>query len=638
MAVIQLDLGALCPPPGGSLEDAPLITLAEIPKCAGKMVVADTETIGLYAHKGDHPIGLALYCPQAGVEGYIPLIDKHDIAEAARLMSEWPADTQVVNHNIKFDLHMLGLRPRAMPWRNNFYDTMSMAHLLDSRGAPRADGSWHDPKDERGRFNLVDLSRHYLRDESKAEYLKKMQGVPHHEWPIRILSRYAVEDCRLTYRLANTLGPRLRQHGQLELLDKVMQFLGVIWDTENYGLQLDLAYMEKVDQIVARQRAELEEELFSNPRINKRFNWESHTELSRMMYEHYGWPRPVNPFSEETRFKTSYTKTGTSSFLLVEKAKHPLGTLILQLRGLAKLQQFTEQWRNLMDPNGVIHSSFNMAFVRTGRLSSSEPNMQQLPSDARSNLLTNVYEDADKLMEFFAETNLRKAFVAREGNSLLGVDYKQQEIRLFAAISKDENLLAAITSGDDIHASIAEKIWGQRINPWRDWAKVVSFGILYGMTVGSLEFRLNKPREEAYKILHDYWDAFPRVKPYMAEIVESMKARGYATYWSGRRYYRDDPTYQYKAVNAIVQGGAADMLMEACVDIADWFEREGIPGRIVNYVHDEVDIELPEELIGEYAPIISKRMEMPHLLGLPFLTDIKIGPNLGDLKEVKQQR
>jgi DNA polymerase-1 len=283
----------------------------------------------------------------------------------------------------------------------------------------------------------------------------------------------------------------------------------------------------------------------------------------------------------------------------------------------------------------VLHPTFNMTATVTGRLSSSDPNTQQLPADVRAQLIMNAFSELGDLNAFMTQTNMRKCFIpSRPENAFLSIDYRQQEIRLFAALSQDPNLLATVMSGQDVHGGVAQSVWGHSEDPWREWAKVVSFGLLYGMKPGTLEFRLNVSKAEADRIMTQYHTAFPRVRPWMIEILAEMDRRGYATYWSGRRYYRDDPMFQYRAVNALVQGGAADMLMAATVALHDWFAAEGIDGQVINFVHDEIDIELPADLLPELTPRIATFMEMPDLLGVPFFTDAKGGPSLGELKRI----
>ena len=628
---LQLDLGVVAPPPGGSLDDAPIISdWGILARCSDHKVVFDCETTGLHWWK-HRVIGVAFWCPDAGVTGYVPVVDHNDVRMLREIMLAWSPETVVINQNIKFDFHFMGIDPWTVPWR--YYDTMVMAHLYDSRGVPRPDGTWDTMKEgqERGAMGLGRLAQHYLHDGTKQDYQRLMREgnkrVPHHKVPVRILSRYAVEDARLSYEVGIYLGARLRQRGQIELLDTTMRYLAVLWRCERHGLHLDVPYLLDVQQRITEQLRLREQELFGHPKIAGTFDWRSTQQLSRALYERYDWRKPSVAQSTAGR---KITGAATSSDILLNLAKHPLAPLIVQMRGLDKMRGYVVKWLDLMDNDHFLHPSFNQTATVTARLSSSDPNTQQIPGDERNVHALNAFEDVEALEAFYAATNMRKAFTATEGRQYVACDYAQQEVRMFAVMSKDPAMLQAINSYD-VHAEMAHMIWGKRENPWRDWAKTQSLGMMYGMGEERLQTAIGG---EASRVMAQYHANFPGIKSYSRQKAKQIEAQGYVTYWSGRRYYRSDSRGFHKAVNAIVQGGSADLMMVATVALQERIEREGWPVNLINFVHDEVDFEIDTDALPELVPLIAEHMQMEHLFGVPFLVDMKAGSGLGSMEKL----
>jgi len=214
------------------------------------------------------------------------------------------------------------------------------------------------------------------------------------------------------------------------------------------------------------------------------------------------------------------------------------------------------------------------------------------------------------------------------------IDYKQMEMRMFGALAGDENMLEALRSGRDIHAEIAFRCWGVENDPVRrEWAKTVSFGLIYGMTLGSLQYRLNCTYDQAEDICNKYWAAFPRVHDYLFDVIELCKRQRYVTYWSGRRWYEDNELDMYKAANALVQGGSHDLLSVAICRCAAFLQERYPQVKMFNLVHDEIDFIIPINLMQEVVPQLQEIMEVPDLMDLPFLTDVKIGPNYGVMEK-----
>jgi len=233
------------------------------------------------------------------------------------------------------------------------------------------------------------------------------------------------------------------------------------------------------------------------------------------------------------------------------------------------------------------------------------------------------------------EYNLRKAIIPRPGNIFLSVDYKQMEMRMFGILSKDPFMLDALLAGKDVHLEIAIKVWGdcgyEANMIHREWSKTISFGLIYGMTLGSLQFKLNMTKLQAAKVTDQYWAQFPRIKPWMQEIIESCKMNGYLRYWSGRLWREDNPIDMYKGCNAIIQGGCADLLSIAAMRVDEWCKSLGDDFNLVNLVHDETITEIPIDQLLTSARKISAIMEVPDLMGIPFATDCKVGNSYGDM-------
>jgi DNA polymerase-1 len=236
------------------------------------------------------------------------------------------------------------------------------------------------------------------------------------------------------------------------------------------------------------------------------------------------------------------------------------------------------------------------------------------------------------------EYNLRNAFVARPGYSMLSIDYKQQEMRMFAYISQDDILMKFVKEGKDIHMMIALKVWGdcgEKENKiHREWSKTIAFGLIYGMTTGSLEHKLGMTREEATKVIDDYWNGFPRIRPALFETVDTCKQNGFLRYWSGRIWREGTEMFMYKGMNAQVQGGCADLLSIAAMRTHKWLHQHEA-GEIVSYIYDELLMEIKTPMLEQVATTVGKIMQIPDVLDLAFLTECKYGTTYGDLQNME---
>ena len=597
------------------------LDLSDIAKCSGLKVALDTETTGLNWWE-DSLIGVGVFCPEANVSGYIPTLD-HDIRlQVKEEVKSLAPGTLVIMHNAKFDCHFLDVVPRDLGW--NLIDTTVLIHLIDSRC----------------KKGMASAELAFLGDQSKREHVAAAPArTKIWDWPTELIAKYCENDCRVTYQLAEVLVPQICDLGLWDLFLKDMRYENVLLDIENYGIIADKEFMRRSKEALEERLNDLAAQLYEA--VGYSFNWRSTKQLSKALYTDLGIAKPKNPFADadgidRSRFADSgkYKSTCTSTFLLTEKVHHPLGELVSALRETNLMISFLKKWEELSYADGLFHTNFNITGTRTGRLSSSKPNLQNVPSEVRGRFTQSVFSgDTTRTDEY----NLRKAFVARPGKVFLSVDYSQMEIRVFAILSKDPNMLRAITSGEDVHMYIALKIWGDcgpDINKiHREWSKTISFGLLYGMTVGSLQYKLNMDRSRALEVINQYKSYFPRIDPWMYEIIENCRTYGYVRYWSGRLWREEDPTYFYRGCNALIQGGAADMLSIAALRVSEWCKNQSNPEdyNIVNLVHDEIILEVPELDIDRCAEEVSTIMQVPDIFNIPFKTEPKWGRTYGDI-------
>lgn len=605
-------------------------TPADIVRCIGAKVVLDVETTGLDWWR-DRMVGLGVYCPERDVKVFVPCFDAVDRRKVQEAVAEVTASpvSKIRAHNIKFDTHFLGVNLWEVPCE--FEDTMLMAHLIDSRQFKA----------------LGTLERKYLGTDTKAHFRGEAAEV--HSMPLGVMAEYAINDCRVTWDLGEKLWPEIIGLGLTRLFAKDTAYTRLLHRMEYDGLPLDLTYLQEAHDALAARLALYEKEFLGN--FKRPFNWRSDEQMSRAIYDWYGWPKPRNPYEsadgvDRTRFadRGMYNKTMTRAFVLTEKAKHPLAGLIVAMRECDRFAGDTARWLDLADRANhmgvpVLHPGYKETGTRTGRLSAS-PNVQNIASDTRS--AAHSFGGAMSLTRE-GVYNLRLGYVARPGYSVLSVDHKQQEMKLFAVIAQIPEMLAAIRARMDIHGSIANDVWGEDIRKdpsclkiRREWSKTIGFALLYGGTTGSLKEKLNMSFAEADAIAQSYWKRFPRIKPFLRETIAECDKKGYIRYWSGRIWREDNPEHTYKGTNAQVQGGAADLISIAALRCQEALDRDGSGGRIMNIVHDEILFEVPNEHLRRLEPILAKTMEVEDLFDVPFQTDSKCGASYGDLHPLSE--
>lgn len=651
-----------------------LLTREDILACSGHAVAVDTETNGLHFWE-NKMIGVGIECPTAnggkGIRGYAhtctfeqqPLgkakthqewLGKMDFSKSSRgrrvkelvnyqptTLTAIPNDlriyhfssalaeiacnpkTTLIGHNLKFDLHMLGLESWRLPCR--IMDTSVMVHLIDSRLLKSLDAS-----------ELV-----FLGKTSKRQHVQKADRRFLRKpwlWEEQVLEDYCSNDCVVTYQLAQTLYPEIRSRGLTNLYALQMRYLRLLQKIERHGILITTVFCHEAIRQFEQNLREMEKSLYDT--IGYRFNWHSSTQLSKAIYEDMGIARPQSPYNpDEERFDLAnfraaklYTESATSTPLLV-KENHPLRGLILGLRETDKLRDYAEQYIRFRDSGSRIHSSFNLTRTLTGRLSSSSPNLQQLPSEKRKFEVENAFVGGAVRQGVY---NLRQAIVARSGSLVVSIDHKQQEMRMLAILSQEPVLLAAMVAREDIHLRVALRVWGdcgEGLNKiHRDWSKAISFGLIYGLGEMSLQEYFGKVgvQADAREVKEQYFAAFPGLQPWFQEVIRYVQENGYVRYWSGRYWFADDPGEGYKGINALIQGGCADLISVAALRIGQILEKQGW-GNILSIIHDEILLEIREDVLEEACPVLVRAMEVEDLFDVPFAADIEVGESYGTL-------
>lgn len=430
------------------------------------------------------------------------------------------------------------------------------------------------------------------------------------------ICEYAAEDADITLRLKHLLEPRLKELGLEELFWNIeMPLVRVLADMELNGVCLDTEALQETSRIFTDRMKQYEQEIYKE--AGETFNIGSPKQVGDILFGKL-----------QIMDKPKKTKTGqyvTSEEVLQSlEAKHPVVRNILNYRGMKKLlSTYIDALPKLINPRtGHIHTSFNQAQTATGRLSSSDPNLQNIP----------VRTDDGK--------EIRKCFIPEDGCLFFSADYSQIELRIMAHLSGDENMMEAFREGHDIHRATAAKIWHEDIDKVTDAqrkkAKQANFGIIYGITTYGLAQRMGIPNSEARELIQDYFHTFPKVKAYMEQAKETARAKGYAeTLFHRRRYLPDINSRnatvrgfaERNAINAPIQGTEADIIKVAMVRIWKRFKEEGIRSKMILQVHDELNFSVYPEERKQVERIVIEEMQNACQLNVPLTADAGWGSN-----------
>ena len=523
------------------------------------------------------------------------------ILENLRPVFENP-DTLKIGQNMKFDLQVLA--NYHIEVKGPLFDTMIAHYLLEP--------------DMRHNMNL--LSETYLgyspvHIESligeKGNSQKNMRSVP-----VDKLKDYAVEDADVTYQLETVFEPRIKAEGLGDLAyDIEMPLINVLATMERNGVILNLDDLKAITINLREDIISLEKEIYSL--AGTKFNISSPKQLGDILFIRL-------KLDEKARVTKTKQFITNEEILQRLTSKHPIVNKVLEYRGLKKLlSTYVEALPLLVDKKtGRIHTSFNQAVASTGRLSSNNPNLQNIP----------VRDERGR--------EIRKAFVPEKGHIFLSVDYSQIELRLMAHLSKDKSMIADFLSGNDIHAATAAKIFGVEIKDvtreMRSRAKTANFGIIYGISSFGLSERLTIGRKEAKELIDGYFNSYPGVKIYMDESIKKARDTGYVTTMFGRkRYLRDIHSRnqvvrgnaERNAINAPIQGSAADIIKIAMVRIYNRMKSENFLSKMILQVHDELIFEVVISELEKLKELVLYEMSNAVKLDVPLKVDWGTGNN-----------
>lgn len=562
----------------------------------------DTETTGLDIFN-DRIVGMS-FAVEPHKAWYVPFSEEctAEYAEIIRPVFENPRIAKI-GQNVKFDLMVL--RWLGVAVRGRKYDTMILHYLLDPES----------------RHNMNTLAERYLNYrpiEIETLIGKGQKQLTMDLVNVERVKEYAAEDADVTLQLKQVLLPMVERIGLHDLYFEIEEpMIEVLADIEMAGVRIDSAALAEYAVELNRTMAELEAAIRTEAG-EPSLNINSTRQLGEVLFAKMR-------IAEKPKMTKTKQFCTDEEYLQTFAHKHRIVDLILEYRGVKKLlSTYVEALPQLVNrTTGRIHTSFNQAVTATGRLSSTNPNLQNIP----------VRDEMGR--------RIRKAFIPSDDDHLLlSADYSQVELRLMAHLSGDESLIAAFEHGEDIHAATAARLFGKplaEVTPEeRRRAKTANFGIIYGISPFGLSQRLEIPRKEAKEIIDGYFRSYPKVKEYMDRVVEKAREEGFvATIFGRRRYLNDIASHnavarglaERNAVNAPIQGSAADIMKIAMIDVHRRFAAEGIRSRVILQVHDELVVDMLREEQEQVVRIVTESMESAARLKVRLVADAGVGRN-----------
>ena len=569
-----------------------------------KNICFDTETTGVDANNTEL-VGIS-FSYKKGEAYYIPMPENYD--DALSIVSEFKTvfenpEIEKTGQNLKFDISVL-----------KWYDTEVKGKLFDTMLA-------HYLIEPEMRHNMDYLSETYLNYKpvsietligKKGKNQGSMRNVN-----IDILSDYACEDADITLQLRNILLPKLKETDTENLFNNIeIPLIPVLASMEAEGVKLNTEALKDFSIQLADEISNIKKQIFEKSGIE--FNIASPKQLGEVLFD------KLVVTDKPKRTKTKQYSTGEDVLRKLIN-KHPIIQNILDFRSLTKLKStYVDALPNLINQrDGRIHTSYNQAVTVTGRLSSNNPNLQNIPIRTEKG------------------REIRKAFVPRNDDyTLLAADYSQIELRIIAEMSKDEGMMNAFLNNVDIHSTTASKIYNVPVEEvtkdMRRNAKTVNFGIVYGISAFGLSERLNIPRKEAQEIIDQYFDKYPGVKKYMNSTIQFARDNGFVeTIMNRRRYLRDINSNngtvrsfaERNAINAPIQGSSADMIKIAMISIFDEFEKRNLKSKMILQVHDELIFDTHKDEIEIVNSIVEEKMKTAFKMNVPVVVDINTGNN-----------
>lgn len=571
----------------------------------------DLETTGLDMF-GDRIVGLSLAIREHEA-WYIPFGHNADVRPRNDIEAEYASilrpifeneSIAKVGQNMKFDilfLRALGIQVKGMKW-----DTMLLHYLLDAE-------SRHGMNAMAERYlNYSPIEIESLIGRGAKQLTMDMIGVER-------ISEYAAEDADITLQLYNVLLPLIEKEPSLLTLYRTIEepMIDVLVDMEWEGVRIDSEALRTYSTTLSQQLNAIEEQI-REVSGEREININSSRQLGELLFA----KMRITDKPKMTKTKQFCTD---EEYLQSFAGEHKVVDLILEYRGVKKLlSTYVDSLPLLVNPiTGHIHTSYNQAVTATGRLSSANPNLQNIP----------VRDDLGR--------PIRSAFVPSDDrHELLSADYSQVELRLMAHLSGDESLCEAFREGKDIHAATAARIFKKPIeevtSEERRRAKTANFGIIYGISAFGLSQRLRIPRSEAKQLIEGYFESYPKVKEYMDNVVNNAREKGYVETLFGRRRYLVDinsrnanarALAERNAINAPIQGTAADIMKIAMVGVARRFKAEGVRSRITMQVHDEIVVDLLRSEREKVEQIVREEMEGAAKLSIPLTAECGVGEN-----------
>ena len=562
----------------------------------------DTETTGLDIFN-DRIVGMS-FAVEPHKAWYVPFSEEctAEYAEIIRPVFENPRIAKI-GQNVKFDLMVL--RRLGVAVRGRKYDTMILHYLLDPES----------------RHNMNTLAERYLNYrpiEIETLIGKGQKQLTMDLVNVERVKEYAAEDADITLQLKQVLLPMVERIGLHDLYFEIEEpMIEVLADIEMAGVRIDSAALAEYAVELNRTMAELEAAIRTEAG-EPSLNINSTRQLGEVLFAKMR-------IAEKPKMTKTKQFCTDEEYLQTFAHKHRIVDLILEYRGVKKLlSTYVEALPQLVNrTTGRIHTSFNQAVTATGRLSSTNPNLQNIP----------VRDEMGR--------RIRKAFIPSDDDHLLlSADYSQVELRLMAHLSGDESLIAAFEHGEDIHAATAARLFGKplaEVTPEeRRRAKTANFGIIYGISPFGLSQRLEIPRKEAKEIIDGYFRSYPKVKEYMDRVVEKAREEGFvATIFGRRRYLNDIASHnavarglaERNAVNAPIQGSAADIMKIAMIDVHRRFAAEGIRSQVILQVHDELVVDMLREEQEQVVRIVTESMESAARLKVRLVADAGVGRN-----------
>lgn len=563
----------------------------------------DVETSGFDCFT-DRIVG-ASFSVKEGEAYYVPVEeeDRTGVLETLRPVFENPAISKS-GQNLKFDIMMLA--QAGVEVKGFLYDTMIMHYLLD-------------PESRHGMNHLARLYLNYSPIEIETLIGRGSKQLTMDRVPLDVVAEYGAEDSDVTLKLKNILWPKIVEMGFEKLYRDIEEpLVRVLADIEMAGVKIDTDQLRDYGEALKVELQGMEDrikELTGTPDLNVN----SSRQLGVALFE----KMRIDPKPKRTKTKQYSTD---EEYLQSLSDRHPVISLILEYRGLKKLlSTYIDALPLLVNSKtGRLHTSFNQTVTATGRLSSTNPNLQNIP----------IRDEQGR--------QIRKAFIpSDEDHLLLSADYSQVELRLMAHLSGDENLIEAFREGKDIHSATAARLFGiplAEVTPeHRRKAKTANFGIIYGISAFGLKQRMgNISMEEAKQIIDGYFRSYPKVKEYMERVVDEARDRGYVETIFGRRRYLPDirsgnsvvrSLAERNAINAPIQGSAADIIKLAMNRVHRQFEERGVKSKLILQVHDELVVDMLREEETEVVKVIKEAMETAADLSVKLIVDYGIGKN-----------